>query len=161
MKYTVRSPDILHSLKLGLLSMRTLLIRPFLTPVDPHGISGTCHIAIVLLAQIHNHRELLPEALQPEDLFSTDIATIGEIERGVFGDLWCLEAMGGLPSGFVVGKLKSLGVFFWSPQSRISRLYRGRHTPGLLGEVFNSTDGGISTTIGRDQGGFVGNTTIE
>ena len=129
--------------------------------VDPHRISGSCHVAIVLLAQIHNHRELLPQTLQPEYLSTTDLATVVDIERAIGRDLWCLRTFDGRPSGFVVGERKNLGVFFWSPQSTISKLYRGRHTPGLLGEVGNSTDGVGNATSTGFRGVMVGSAGTE
>ena len=104
--------------------------------------AGTCHIALVLLSQFHNARELLPESLRPTHYSPTEVATIGDIERGVANSFFCLKSFNGLPSGTAVGKTKGLGVFFWSPTSGISRLYRGHETrgPGLWRDgILNST----------------------
>ena len=110
---------------------------------DPHQLSGSCHVAVVLLTQFHDHRQFLPESLIPQASYPTDVATVGDIFRGIKRNFWCLETMG-LPAGAVVGKRKNLGVFFWSPQSEISRLYRSHNILDSVSGALNATNGLIS-----------------
>ena len=50
----------------------------------------------------------------------------------------------GLAAGAVVGKRKNLGVFFWSPQSEISRLYRSHNILDAVSGALNATNGLMS-----------------
>ena len=93
------------------------------SPVE--AIHRTCHVSVMLIAQITP--ALIPPVLQPP-------GTVKRIDKATFGDIkgvgemayWCVENRG-VPGAFTTGIYDGLGVFMWSNESEISKLYRQRN----------------------------------